>query len=1004
MKRILTKLFAALVPCLLVVGSIGFACLADETESETVDTTVETEQEQSDEQTDDKQNDEQEGDLPDDDLPPSEQASDETSAPDDKTVEDTALPEETSAPEEDAAVEVSDEEATVADEPKEDNPDVDAYVPGEVYVWKDIDPSYKPAKSLVSAGSGIYRYQFTGNNAKVYQLLKNYFSQVANGSRTSTVFEITFEALGVAGKYYSASDLGLDAVVVNGSITAEAQTKMDELVDFDIGSIRDRLLVECPFECYWYDKTAQVTGKGYGIRGTYIDGEYKLYFSTTGFTYSFPVAGAYAGSTYEVSASQVNRALAASNYAKHIVAKYKNLSDYEKLVKYKEEICALVDYNHPAADNDDTPFGDPWQLIYVFDGDTSTKVVCEGYSKAFKYLCDLTDFDEDITCILVSGNFQSSSGTNGGHMWNIVSFGNGMTYMVDVTNCDDGAIGQTDKLFLKKYTANSSTSTYSYKISSVTCYYTYYNSMFTMYRDSALDLADDSLAISPAINISSSCKGFDMTWDPVQGAQYYDVFRRTATTGWQYMGAVVDSVWYDYNLVDGTTYYFAVRAVDSNNNYLTVYNDQNYLEFVCVHTPVTDPAVDPTYYAPGLTEGSHCSVCGEVFVEQQEIPALKMPIIIVSQPEDFEGAVGKTATFKVNAAGEALSYQWQLKKGSNWVNLSSGGATTDTMTIKIDESKNGKVYRCLITSTNGLTDTTNEVTLHVKEPTNAITITTQPVNFAGTEGSTAKFTIAASGEGLTYQWQLKKGKSWSNLTSGGATSATLSVKVDSSKNGKVYRCLITDANGEELASNEVSITVKQPSNAIKINTQPSDFAGAAGTMVKFTVVAEGEGLTYQWQLKKGSSWANLTSGGATTSSLSIKIDASKNGKVYRCVITDANGEMIATQEVTITVKEPSNAIVIVSQPESYDGPAGNTARFTVAAEGEGLTYQWQLKKGNSWADLTSGGAKTSTLSIKADYSRDGKIYRCIITDANGDQIISDEATITIREEELPVPA
>ena len=68
------------------------------------------------------------------------------------------------------------------------------------------------------------------------------------------------------------------------------------------------------------------------------------------------------------------------------------------------------------------------------------------------------------------------------------------------------------------------------------------------------------------------------------------------------------------------------------------------------------------------------------------------------------------------------------------------------------------------------------------------------------------------------------------------------------------------------------------------------------------VEAEGEGLTYQWQLKKGSSWANLTSGGATTNWLSLgKCDLSKNGKVYRGVITDANGEQIVTNEVTLTV-------------------------------------------------------------------------------------------------------
>lgn len=41
------------------------------------------------------------------------------------------------------------------------------------------------------------------------------------------------------------------------------------------------------------------------------------------------------------------------------------------------------------------------------------------------------------------------------------------------------------------------------------------------------------------------------------------------------------------------------------------------------HTVVTDPAVEPSYTSTGLTEGSHCSVCNEVFVEQEVIPAIK---------------------------------------------------------------------------------------------------------------------------------------------------------------------------------------------------------------------------------------------------------------------------------------------------------------------------------------------------------------------------------------------
>ena len=40
------------------------------------------------------------------------------------------------------------------------------------------------------------------------------------------------------------------------------------------------------------------------------------------------------------------------------------------------------------------------------------------------------------------------------------------------------------------------------------------------------------------------------------------------------------------------------------------------------HTEVADPAKEPTCTETGLTEGSHCSVCGEVFKAQEEIPAL----------------------------------------------------------------------------------------------------------------------------------------------------------------------------------------------------------------------------------------------------------------------------------------------------------------------------------------------------------------------------------------------
>ena len=50
------------------------------------------------------------------------------------------------------------------------------------------------------------------------------------------------------------------------------------------------------------------------------------------------------------------------------------------------------------------------------------------------------------------------------------------------------------------------------------------------------------------------------------------------------------------------------------------------------HTIVTDPAVPATCTKTGLTEGSHCSVCGEVIEEQQETPVLGHDYVGVYTP------------------------------------------------------------------------------------------------------------------------------------------------------------------------------------------------------------------------------------------------------------------------------------------------------------------------------------------------------------------------------------
>lgn len=73
------------------------------------------------------------------------------------------------------------------------------------------------------------------------------------------------------------------------------------------------------------------------------------------------------------------------------------------------------------------------------------------------------------------------------------------------------------------------------------------------------------------------------------------------------------------------------------------------------HTPVTDPAVAPTETTDGLTEGSHCGVCGAVLQAQEVIPMLDPTIDPWFSRAVTTEADAKAAGFdSVDAANAAL--------------------------------------------------------------------------------------------------------------------------------------------------------------------------------------------------------------------------------------------------------------------------------------------------------------------------------------------------------------
>lgn len=311
-------------------------------------------------------------------------------------------------------------------------------------------PSKKSALKSRKAPRGD---QLEGYERNIFEYLKAQIEDFTDPEEAATLENAVFDIdLSVV--------LGheLERVMVNGNEETYEVTpdEMETLQSLDLDAVVSALLADMPYELFWFDKSVDGSTSLVSKFGSYYEGdegEY-LFIDSPGLEISFKVSADYSAdgsrNTTAFNLEKINSVKTAINDAKGIIEDENGSSDYEKLVAYKGAICERTSYNQAAADDPDTAYGDPWQMIYVFDGKESTNVVCEGYSKAFQYLCDHTEFENDTDCITVSGIMTGGTGA-GRHMWNIVSLDDSyisLNYIADVTNSDAGSIGYEGGLFI----------------------------------------------------------------------------------------------------------------------------------------------------------------------------------------------------------------------------------------------------------------------------------------------------------------------------------------------------------------------------------------------------------------------------------------------------------------------------------------------------------------------------------------------------------------------------
>ena len=405
-------------------------------------------------------------------------------------------------------------------------------------------------------------------------------------------------------------------------------------------------------------------------------------------------------------------------------------------------------------------------------------------------------------------------------------------------------------------------------------------------------------------------------------------------------------------------------------------------------------------------------------------------------------------TMRVNATNGTVYFTWASSNHT----LEIGNGELISLVFKSasgNSSLSWNTSQCEYSNLSGevLPSSFNGSNLNIYFPPS---ISSHPSNRTVTEGNNTNFSISASGQGLSYRWQMSQdqGISWENLSNGGhysnVTSSTLYVNnVQMTMEGLRYRCVVNGTCEPPVTSNYGTLHVVQPpaptivttagslntcsqtefgipisvtncnnvgaiSLALSYNTNVLIYAGYEGLNPALSggqlqVNAANGTVFIAWASIAG---ANIGNGNLITINFTaLSGTSSLSWNTAYCEYANPQGVALSASYNNGNVSVGDLSFTITQQPASQTVTMGESTTFSVATNGPTSGYQWQVSQngGASWSNISAGGhyanPTTTTLSVNnVTLEMNGYRYRCVISGSCGVQYTSN-AILTVQ---LPV--
>ncbi|GEM_PF-1108079 len=273
-----------------------------------------------------------------------------------------------------------------------------------------------------------------------------------------------------------------------------------------------------------------------------------------------------------------------------------------------------------------------------------------------------------------------------------------------------------------------------------------------------------------------------------------------------------------------------------------------------------------------------------------------------------------------------------------------------------------------------------------------------PLLGASAGGTTIDFAIDANGNPAITAYAISSGTSWvqADGTLGASpvwqTEAVWNNVTINGLNPQTNYCFAVKARNNDAIETASGIQdcIQTTCATFSITAQPQDQSEPEGGTALFEVSAAGSNLVYEWQENAGSGWQNMS---GNNRQLSISpVTLGMDGNQYVVMVRDNCGNVLNSDTVELhVIYQP---VIIVHPVDTLVVAEGQTAVFNVSAEGNSLSYQWEVStdNGQSWSAIL--GANNASYAVLAANQMNGNQYRVNVSNSQG-AVMSEAGAINV---------